>query len=160
MQLGPSRAEFRFIVIAVSAGVLSLSMSCGVGSVATTTTTGSGGGTATNPYALAYMAIANWGAGVTVAFPTACSMTVSATGVPPSHNAYYLAPAGMGQTVVATAPSGIQLAVIPYTGGISTVNKVSATFNICPTKATSPASSSMGAIGLISSGEVALVGQI
>ena len=145
MQLGPSRAEFRFIAIAVSAGILSLSMSCGVGSIATST--GGGGGTATNPYALAYMAITNWGTGVTVAFPTTCSMTVSATGVPPSHNAYYLAPAGTGQTVVATTPSGIQLAVTPYTGGISTVNKVSATFNICPAKATSPTSSSMGARG-------------
>jgi hypothetical protein len=100
-------------------------------------------------------AITNWGTGVTVTFPTSCSMTVSATGTPPFHNAYYLAPASTGQTVVATTPSGIQLAVTPYTGGgISTVNKVAATFNICPTKASSTTTSAKGAIGFISSGEV------
>jgi YHYH protein len=148
------RAKFRFVVSAAVVSLLSLTMSCGGGSTTTSTTTSGGGSPATNPYALAYMAITNWGAGVTVAFPANCSMTVSATGAPPSHNAYYLAPAGTGQTVAATTPSGIQLAVIPYTGGISTVNKISATFNICPTKATSSTPSSMGAIGLISSGEV------
>jgi hypothetical protein len=100
------------------------------------------------------MAITNWGTGVTVTFPTNCTMTVSSTGVPPFHNPYYLAPAGTGQAVVATTQSGIQLAVTPYSGGISTVNKVSATFNICPAKATSTTSSSFGAIGFISSGEV------
>ena len=156
MHVLPIRAQFRFAVSAACASLLLLTMSCGGGGTVTTTTTttGTGSSPATNPYAIAYMAITNWGAGVTVTFPTNCSMTVSATGVPPSHSAYYLAPAGMGQTVVATTPSGIQLAVIPYTGGISTVNKISATFNICPTKATSTTPSSMGAIGLISSGEV------
>jgi len=155
MPVLPIHAKFRVVVSAACVSLLLLTMSCGGGgSTTTTTTTGSGSGPATNPYALAYMAITNWGTGVTVTFPTNCSMTVSATGVPPSHNAYYLAPAGTGQPVVATTPSGIQLAVIPYTGGVSTVNKISATFNICPTKATSSTPSSMGAIGLISSGEV------
>src|SRR5580700_7585194 len=124
--------------------------SCG-GSGTTTTTTAS-----TNQYAAAYMAIpsADWGTGVTVTFPSSCTMTVSSTGVPPYHNAYYLAPASSGQTVVATTPSGIQLATTPYTGGISTVNKVSATFNICPTKAGSTTTTQGGAIGFVTSGEV------
>jgi len=74
--------------------------------------------------------------------------------VPPAHNTYYLAPAGNGQTVVATSPSGIQLAVIAYAGtGISTVKTVSGTFNICPTKASSTTATSGGAIGVITSGE-------
>src|ERR1700722_402020 len=86
----PSRTELRFVVIAALSTVLFLTTSCGGG--ATTTSTGGGGTTPTNPYAIAYMAISNWGTGVAVTFPTTCSMTVSATGVPPTHNAYYLAP--------------------------------------------------------------------
>lgn len=153
MRVVPSCPAFRSVMCAATISLLPLAMSCGGSSTpassSSTTVT-----TSTNQYAAAYMAISNWGTGVTVTFPGSCSMTVSATGVPPSHNAYYLAPAGTGQTVVATTPSGIQLAVTPYTGGISTVNKVSATFNICPVKAASTTSASMGAIGFISSGEV------
>ena len=136
--------------ISAFASMIGLLASCG-GTGTTTTTT-----TSTNQYAAAYMAIpsANWGSGVTVSFPSSCSMTVSSTGVPPSHNVYYLAPAGNGQTVVATSPSGIQLTTVPYSGGISTVNKVSATFNICPTKATTTTTTGGGAIGFITSGEV------
>jgi hypothetical protein len=153
MRLPPRHPALRLTTSAAPLSLLLLAMSCGSAtSAATGSTTG---GTSTNAYAAAYMAITNWGAGVTVTFPTSCSMAVSATGTPPFHNAYYLAPAANGQTVVATTPSGIQLAVTPYIGGgISTVNKISATFNICPTKASSPTSSSKGAIGFISSGEV------
>src|ERR1700761_6046671 len=123
---------------------------CGAG---TTTSGGTTTTTTTNQYAAAYKAM-TWVSGVTATFSGDCSMTLSASGTPPFHNAYYLAPAGSGQTVVAVTPSGMSMAVIPYTGGISTVNKISATFNICPTKATSTTPSSMGAIGFISSGEV------
>ncbi len=158
MRLLAGGSALRRIGAFVSLGALGLAMSCGgSGSTASSSgSTGGSGGTTTNAYAAAYMAMpaSSWGSGVTVAFPTSCSMTVGSTGVPPFHNAYYLAPAGTGQTVVATTPSGIQLAVIPYTGGISTVNKVSATFNICPTKASSTTAASGGAIGFIGSGEV------
>jgi YHYH protein len=151
----PSRpSKLHLIASAAPVSLLLFAMSCGS---ATSAASGgsSTGGTSTNPYAAAYMAITTWGSGVSVTFPTNCSMTVSAAGTPASHNTYYLAPAGTGQTVVATTPSGIQLAFIPYAGGgISNVNKVAATFNICPTKASSPTSSSKGAIGFISSGEV------
>jgi len=125
--------------------------SCGGSSGSTSTTTT----TTTNQYAAAYEAIpsTSWGTGVTYTF-SGCSMTVASTGVPPYHNAYYLAPAGSGQNVYATSPSGIQLTTVPYTGGISSVNKVSATFNICPTKASSTTTTSGGAIGFITSGEV------
>ena len=135
----------------VAATLLSVSLlsSCG-GSSATTTTAA----TTTNAYALAYQK-ATWGSGVTVTFPSACSMTVASSGVPPTHNAYYLTPTTGGQTVVATTPSGIQLVVSPYTGsGISSVKTVSATFNICPTKAANTTTANMGGIGVITSGEV------
>jgi hypothetical protein len=152
MRLLPSCPALHLLACAAPIALLVFAMSCGSAtSAATGSTTG---GTSTNAYAAAYMAIANWGAGVTVSFPTSCSMTVSSSGTPPFHNPYYLAPAGAGQTVVATTPSGIQLAVAAYTGGLSTVNNVSATFNICPAKASSPTSSAKGAIGFISSGEV------
>jgi len=123
---------------------------CGAGtttSSGTTTTT-----TTTNPYAAAYKAM-TWGTGVTATFSGDCSMTLSASGVPPYHDAYYLAPATAGQTVVAVTPSGMSMAVLPYTGGISTVNKISATFNICPSKASTTTATSKGSIGVISSGE-------
>lgn len=130
--------------------------SCG-GSANSDSTTGSSTSSSsgtTNEYTAAYKNIA-WASGVTVTFPSSCSMTVTASGVPPIHNAYYLAPAGSGQTVVATTASGIQLAVVPYDGsGISTVNAISGTFNICPAKAASTTATSGGAIGVITSGEV------
>jgi len=142
----------RFLSCSVAMVLLFSFMSCGGSGTTTSTTTT----TTTNAYAAAYMAIpsADWGSGVTVTFPSSCSMKVTSTGVPPYHNAYYLAPAGSGQTVYATSPSGIQLTTVPYTGGISTVDTVSATFNICPTKASTTTTASGGAIGFISSGEV------
>jgi hypothetical protein len=133
------------------AAVAVLSSSCG-GSASTTTSTG--GTTTTNAYAAAYKNV-TWASGVTVAFPSSCEMTVTSSGVPPSHNAYYLTPVANGQTVVATTASGIQLGVSPYTGsGISSVKTVSGTFNICPAKATSTTATGMGGIGVITSGEV------
>jgi hypothetical protein len=154
------RNALRFAATSAPISLLLFAMSCGTSTSASTGTGGSStggtttGGTSSNPYAAAYMAITNWGTGVSVAFPTTCSMTVSATGTPPVHNTYYLGPAANGQTVVATTPSGIQLALVAYGGGLATVNKVTATFNICPTKASSPTTTSGGAIGFISSGEV------
>jgi hypothetical protein len=91
---------------------------------------------------------------MTVSFPGSCSMTITGTGVPYQHQAYYLAPVMTGGTVVATTPSGIQLGVTPYAGsGLSaSVKTVSATFNICPTKAASTTAAGLGAIGLMFSG--------
>lgn len=135
---------------AVSCTVLALT-SCGGGTTTTSTTTTT---PTTNAYAAAYQKM-TWASGVTVSFPSSCSMTVSASGVPYTHQAYYLTPVMNGGTVVATTASGIQLGVSPYAGsGLSTVNKVSATFNICPTKATSTTATKGGAIGLIGSGTV------
>ena len=129
--------------------------SCGGGgsaATATTTTTSSGSGSSTTSiYATAYKTV-TWASGVTVAFPSACSMTVSASGVPPAHDAYYLAPVTSGQAVVATTASGIQLGVMAYSS-LSAAKAISATLNICPTKASTTTATSMGAIGIITSGE-------
>jgi hypothetical protein len=135
---------------AAIAGLLFL-ISCG-GSTSTPATSSTT--TATNAYAAAYQK-ATFAAGVTVSYPSSCSMTIAASGLPYQHQVYYLAPVTTGGTVVATTPSGIQLGVIPYSGAISTTAKaVSATFNTCPTKAASTTATGMGAIGFIFSGTV------
>ena len=133
-----------------SAGVLSLCtlLGCGSGGTASTTTTSAN----TNAYAAAYQK-ATFASGVTASFPSSCSMTITASGAPYSHQSYYLAPIGPnGGTVVATTPSGIQLMVVTY-AQLSANNKaVSATFNICPNKASTATSANGGAIGIIFSG--------
>jgi len=144
------------VVVAVTAllavGTLS---SCPGSSVAASTTTNA---TATNAYALAYQkATYNNGTNgtVTVSFPSACSMTISSTGAPYQHQTYYLTPASNGATVYATTASGIQLTVSPYAGtGLSQYKTISATFNTCPTKASSTTTAAMGSIGFIFSGNV------
>ena len=133
--------------------VVALFSSCSSSPTTTTTTT------TTNAYASAYQS-AKFNNGttgnMTVSFPSSCSMTVTGTGVPYQHQAYYLVPYASGGTVVATTASGIQLEVAPYAGsGLSTTIKtISATFNTCPTKATSATATGMGAIGLMFSGTI------
>jgi hypothetical protein len=123
-----------------------------LGSCSSTTAAANTNGT-TNAYTTAYKSV-TWASGITVSFPSSCSMTVTGSGTPYQHQAYYLVPVSNGGTVVATTASGIQLMVSPYAGsGLSTsIKSVSATFNICPTKATSTTSAGMGAIGLITEG--------
>jgi len=133
--------------------VVALFSSCSSSTTTTTTTT------TTNAYATAYQS-AKFNNGttgnMTVSFPSSCSMTVTGTGVPYQHQVYYLAPVGTGGTVVATTASGIQLQLMAYAGtGLSTsIKTISATFNICPTKATSTTATGMGAIGLMFSDTV------
>ena len=131
---------------------VALLSSCGSSTTPSAATT-----TATNAYALAYQSAKynnGTGGNMTVSFPSGCSMTVTGTGVPYQHQAYYLAPVSSGGTVVATTPSGIQLQVMAYAGtGLSTsIKTISATFNTCPTKASSTTATGMGAIGLMFSG--------
>ncbi len=127
--------------------------SCGNSTTPTATTTAA----TTSAYATAFQgAKFNTGSSgnMTVSFPGSCSMTISGTGVPYQHQAYYLAPVMPGGTIVATTPSGIQLGVAPYSGsGLSTsIKPVSATFNTCPAKASSTTAAGLGAIGLMFSG--------
>jgi len=140
-------SALRAVSVLMIAGMLS--------SCSTSTTTSAA--TTTNAYATAYQnaKFNNGSSGnMTVSFPSSCSMTVSGTGVPYSHAVYYLAPVMNGGTVVATTPSGIQLGLMTYAGtGISTsIKAVSATFNICPTKAASTTATGGGPIGLMFAG--------
>lgn len=132
--------------------VLALASCGGVSATTTTTTTNAA---ATNTYAAAYQK-ATFNSGptgtVTVTFPSACSMTISSTGAPYAHDAYYLSPVQSGGTVVATTPSGIQLGLTAFAGGIASTKSISATFNTCPTKASSTTTAGMGAIGIMFDG--------
>jgi hypothetical protein len=80
-------------------------------------------------------------------------MTVTSTGVPGHHDAYYLMPVSTDYpTQVAETPvSKMALAVVPYTA--SSITSSSLTFNICPTKATSTTTTSQGTIGYMINGE-------
>jgi hypothetical protein len=81
-------------------------------------------------------------------------MTLTTTGKPNyTPNAYYLAPAGTGQTVVAhTSVTDTALAVIPYSMISSSLVGSSATIDICPTQASSTTANGLGAIGYLISG--------
>ena len=94
---------------------------------------------------------ATWAAGMTVTFPSDCTMKVVATGLP-NHAlpAYYLRPAsGSDTSVVATTPDGLALTVQPDP---ETANPISLSINICPTKAASTTATNMGTIGVMISG--------
>jgi hypothetical protein len=120
---------------------------------ASTASTSSSTSTITTPnaYTAVYKAI-TWGPAVTVTYPSACSMKISSTGVPPSHDAYYLGPVSAANpTQVAVTPSGLKLAVVAYMP--ASIAASSGTFNICPAKAAATTSTNLGAIGYVISGE-------
>jgi len=82
-------------------------------------------------------------------------MTLTTSGKPDyTPNAYYLAPANMGQTAVAyTAITKTALAVISYASVIApSLEGSSATINICPAQASTTTATSLGAIGYLISG--------
>ncbi len=93
-----------------------------------------------------------WQTGVSVTFPTDCSMTYTSNGAP-NHalDAYYLEPVkDVGGSVVATAPgSRMQLGTATFT---ASTTKMSFTFNTCPAKASTTTATSGGAIGWMISG--------
>jgi YHYH protein len=107
---------------------------------------------AASPYAAAYKA-AKWSSAVSVSFSGSCSMTLTTTGVPPYHADYYLGPVGPGATtsVAVTPVTHMELAVYPYTA--SNVAGASATFNVCPAKASSATATGLGPIGYTIAGE-------
>jgi hypothetical protein len=134
----------------VSLAVLAMAIGCGTSSPSSSSTS-----TGTpNAYTAVYKAM-TWGSTVTVSFPSSCEMTVTTTGKPDyTPSAYYLAPAGAGQTVVAhTAVTNTALAVISYASMIEpNLEGSSATINICPTQASSTTATGLGAIGYLISG--------
>lgn len=95
--------------------------------------------------------LTKWAAGMTVSYPSDCTMKVVATGLP-NHAvpAYTLMPAyGSYNTIVATTPDGLELTLRPDPG---TVNAISLTFNICPTRASAVTLANNGTIGTMISG--------
>jgi hypothetical protein len=117
---------------------------------ASTTNTSTISGTA-NAYTDVYKTL-SWGTGVTVSYPSTCTMTLISTGAPAYHDAYYLGPVSTQYpTQVASTSSGLKLAVVPYTA--SAVVPYTATVNICPAKAAATTSTNLGPIGYITSGE-------
>lgn len=107
--------------------------------------------TSSNSLNAVYKKVA-WQSGVTVSFPTDCTMTYTSNGAP-SHatDAYYLEPVkDVGGSVVATtAVSGMPLATAAY--AVST-KSMTQTFNTCPVKAATTTATSGGAIGWMISG--------
>jgi hypothetical protein len=95
---------------------------------------------------------AAWGSAASVVF-SGCTMTFHSTGVPPSHNAYYLAPVSTQYpTAVATTPvSHTSMSLVPYMA--SSITSETVQINACPTKAATTTSTNMGPIGFMLSGE-------
>ena len=141
----PHRLRSASLSAVLLTGALAL-ISCGSSGTSTTST----GITLTNPYALAFQS-ARYASEVSVSFTAPCSMKLTSTGTPYTHAAYYLAPVMAGGTVVATTPSGIQLGVTPYST-FPTASTISATFNVCPTRANTTTATGGGGIGVIFSG--------
>ena len=97
---------------------------------------------------------ARWSPGMSVTYPSECTMTVWPSDRP-NHavDAHYLAPpvkpVAPSSSVATTAISGLQLVVTPYEGtGVQTP----VSFNICPTRAPRTTPANAGAIGLMISG--------
>jgi hypothetical protein len=129
-----------------------LALGCGSSASSSTSTTSSTG--TPNAYTAVYKSL-SFGSTVTVNFPSTCEMTLTTSGKPNyTPNAYYLAPAGTGQTVVAhTSVTNTALAVISYASVIApSLQGSSATINICPAQASTTTATSLGAIGYLISG--------
>ncbi len=136
-------------VVACGGGSSDVSTSTTTTTTPTTPTVGSSGS-----LNAVYKTVA-WQAGVTVAFPTDCTMTYTSKGVP-SHatNAYYLEPVrDVGGVVVATTPSSnMALGTAAFGGTASSTVSMTQTFNTCPTKAATTTPTSGGSIGWMISG--------
>ena len=127
----------------------------GAASVALTVTPVAGNtGSTSSALNAAYKTVA-WQSGVTVTFPTDCTMTYTSKGVPGhSTDPYYLEPVkDVGGAVVATAAvSKMPLGTAAFGGTAASTASLSQTFNTCPTKAATTTATSGGAIGWMISG--------
>jgi hypothetical protein len=146
-----------FSALAVAATIFANGCSgggAGPTAAATAVATASSGGSSTSSsaYAAAYKT-AKWGSAATVSFSGSCSMTLASTGVPPFHADYYLAPVSSEypKSVAVTPVTKTEMSVVPYTP--SDIAGATATFNICPAKASSTTATSLGPIGYMISGE-------
>jgi hypothetical protein len=150
--IGPCRRISMTRVLAVCLSGATVALGCGSNSSSSSSTTSSTG--TPNQYTTVYKAL-SFGSTVTATYPGSCEMTLTTSGKPNyTPNAYYLAPAGTGQTPVAyTSITRIALAVISYASVIApSLKGSSATINICPTQASTTTATSLGAIGYLISG--------
>jgi hypothetical protein len=139
------------ILLSVIPTLTSCSGTSTAATTTSTTTTSTGSSGTPNAYTAVYKTL-SWGSAATVTFPSACTMSVTTTGVPPYHDPYYLGPVSTAYpTQVASTPSGLKLAVTPYTP--ASIVAGSGTFNICPTKASTTTATNLGPIGMVTSGE-------
>jgi len=145
--IGSTRTLASTLLRAASLSTLILAVSCSSGTGSTTSTATSNGVN----YAAVYQTL-TW-TNATVTFPTSCTMKITATGVPPYHDSYYLAPSSSASLtgVVATTASGLQLTVTPYSP--SSITSSTNTLNICPTNGSSTTATNLGPIGIVLSGE-------
>lgn len=127
----------------------------GAASVALTVTpVASSTGSTSSSLNAVYKTVA-WQSGVTVTFPTDCTMTYTSKGVPShSTDAYYLEPVkDVGGTMVATtAVSKMPLGTAAFGGTAASTTSMSQTFNTCPIRAATTTATSGGAIGWMISG--------
>jgi hypothetical protein len=145
-------------VLAIASAAAMLCVACGGagGSAAAnpfTAATSTSAATGSTAYAAAYKT-ARWSAGaVTVGFSDTCTMTLTTTGVPPSHANYYLGPVSPANpTSVAVTPvTGTELAVYPFNA--SNIAGGTSTINVCPAKAATTTATGLGPIGYTLSGE-------
>ena len=97
---------------------------------------------------------ARWAPGISVTFPSECSMTIW-PGARPNHavDALYLAPplpgAAAAKALARTAVSGMPLVVTEYRGDGA---QAPISFNVCPAKASTTTATNAGVIGIMISG--------
>ena len=118
----------------------------------TTTTTPTPTTTATGSSLNAVYKTVKWQTGVTVTFPTDCSMTYTSNGSP-SHalDTYYLEPVrDIGGTAIAYAKFSNM--ALNYTTYAASTKSMSFTFNTCPAKASTATVTSGGPVGWMISG--------
>ena len=122
-------------------------------STATTSTSSTTTATATTGSSLnAVYKTVKWQTGVTVTFPTDCSMTYTSNGSP-SHalDTYYLEPVrDIGGTAVAYAKFSNM--ALNYTTYVASTKSMPFTFNTCPAKASTATVTSGGPVGWMISG--------
>lgn len=146
--------------ILFAAAVLSIVLNgsgCG-GSATSATTASTTTTTTTNAYVAAYKAAFAGYSGTTTAtvtYPSACTLSLTTTGVPTFHNAYYLVPVSTTTATVTTvaysAATNAPMYLMAYTP--TSIKPQTVTVNICPSKAASTTQTTGGAIGYTLQGE-------
>jgi hypothetical protein len=145
-------------ILSIAALLAIASAGAGCGSSTSSTASSSSTTTTTNAYVTAYKTAFGTYAGsttATVTYPSSCTLSLTTTGVPTYHNAYYLVPVSTTTATVTTvaysAATNSAMYLVPYTP--ASIKPQTVTVNICPSKAASTTLTSGGAIGFTLQGE-------